>query len=375
MRNKANRQQQRKAALLAHAQAHARGGQHKAPPANAASCPGQLSSERASLSAVQASAAMVAPQQQQQQQQMPVLVLNPLPAVETPRPPSLSPALPQTHYTQQQQQQVVLVQAGHSTSSSAAPGGSAPAALPAVSSMGVPVVLAGGMQGTVMLQAQQVPQPQPVLQYTMPGGTPQVLQCTVPGSNQPTYWVQVPDPNAVNIGSVSAAMGAGQVVQLELPAATGGMIAPGSSNMLPAQPGYSYTVLDSGYVLQQQQQQQAQPAQSVILQQQPQPAQGVILQQQQQQQPQPAQGMMVHPMQGFQGLSAPPSAGGLVQVGALDSTAPGMVFAGGPVAVQANELQQQQQQPNSSDSWQCMYAASTHGANSMLLDLQGMRLG
>jgi hypothetical protein len=129
-------------------------------------------------------------------------------------------------------------------------------------------------------------------------------------------------------------------------------------------------VLDGGFVLQQQ---QPQSAQSVILQQQPQPAQGVILQQQQQPQPQPAQGMMVHPMQGFQGLSALPSAGGLVQVGVLDSTAPGMVFAGGPVAVQATELQQQQ--PNSSDSWQCMYAASTHGANSMLLDLQGMRLG
>ena len=353
MLNKANRQQQRKAALLAHAQAQARSGQHKPSPAKAASCPGQLSSEKTSTSAVQGSAAMVVPQQQQQQ--MPVLVLNPLPAAETPRAPGLNPALPQTHYTQQQQaqQQVVLVQAGQGSSSSAASGGYATVTLP-VSSMGVPGVSAGGMQGTVMLQAQQAPQPQPVLQYTMPGSTPQVLQCTMPGSNQPTYWVQVPDPNAVNIGSVSAPMGAGQVVQLELPAATSGMIVPGSSNLLPAQPGYSYTVLDGGFVLQQQQ---------------PQSAQSVILQQQ----PQPAQGMMVHPMQGFQGLSAPPSAGGLVQVGVLDSTAPGMVFAGGPVAVQATELQQQQ--PNSSDSWQCMYAASTHGANSMLLDLQGMRLG
>jgi hypothetical protein len=368
MLNKANRQQQRKAALLAHAQAQARSGQHKPSPAKAASCPGQLSSEKTSTSAVQGSAAMVVPQQQQQ---MPVLVLNPLPAAETPRALGLNPALPQTHYTQQQQaqQQVVLVQAGQGSSSSAASGGYATVTLP-VSSMGVPGVSAGGMQGTVMLQAQQAPQPQPVLQYTMPGSTPQVLQCTMPGSNQPTYWVQVPDPNAVNIGSVSAPMGAGQVVQLELPAATGGMIVPGSSNLLPAQPGYSYTVLDGGFVLQQQ---QPQSAQSVILQQQPQPAQGVILQQQQQPQPQPAQGMMVHPMQGFQGLSALPSAGGLVQVGVLDSTAPGMVFAGGPVAVQATELQQQQ--PNSSDSWQCMYAASTHGANSMLLDLQGMRLG
>jgi hypothetical protein len=304
------------------------------------------------------------------QQQLPLLVLNPLAAGETPH-AVLSPALPQTHYTTQPQpqQQVVLLQAGQGASSSAASGGYATVTLP-VSSMGLPgvsagcmqgaaggmQVSAGGMQGTVVLQAQQAPQPQPVLPYTMPGSTQQVLQCTMPGSNQPTYWVQVPDPNAVN--SVSAPMGAqhaGQVVQFELPAATGGLIAPGSSTLPHAQ-GYSYTVIDGGYGLQQQQVQ---------------PAQNVVLQQQQQQQ---AQGVMVHSMQGFQGLSAPPSAGGLVQVGVLDSTAMGMAFAGDPDAMQVNAAQPQQQ-PSSSDSWQCVYAASTHGAtNSMLLDLQGMRL-
>jgi hypothetical protein len=313
---------------------------------------------------------MASPPQAPQQ----VLVVNPLPARGTPRTPVFSPTVHPAQYVQQQQllqqpqQQVVVLQTGQGTSSSAAPGGYATITLP-VQNAGVPVVSAGGAQGAVQLQAQQAPQPQPqqVVQYSIPStnqqamqysipstnqqvvqySTPstnqqvvqynvpstnqhvvqysvsstnqQVIQCNMPGSNQPTYWVQVPDPAAVN--SASAPMAGGQVVQIELPAAT---ITPGNSS-LPAQT----FALDGGYVLQQ----QAQTAQGVA---------------------------------SLQALSAPPPAG-MVQVGVLDSAISGLVSAGGPL-VMTNELQQQ---PSSGGSWQCMYPQSTH---SMLMDLQNMHL-
>jgi hypothetical protein len=276
------------------------------------------------------------PQQPPHPQQ--VIVVNALPACDTPKTPSFSPAVQHAHYTQQQPQQVVVLQTGQGACSSAAPGGYATITLP-VSSAGLPVVSAGGVQGAVVVQAQQVPQPQQVVQYsmpssnqqvlqgTMPGSNQPVLQCNMPGSNQPTYWVQVPDPAMVNsatvVNSASAPMAAGQMVQIELPAAT---IAPGNSS-LPAQT----IVLDGGYVLQQQ---QAQAAQGMV---------------------------------SLQALSAPPPAG-MVQVGVLDSTIPGLMSAGGPLAM-TNGLQQQS---SSGGSWQCMYPPSTH---SMLVDLQNMGFG
>jgi hypothetical protein len=88
---------------------------------------------------------------------------------------------------------------------------------------------------------------------------------------------------------------------------------------------------------------------------------GYVLQQQQQQ-AQAAQGMV-----SLQALSAPPPAG-MVQVGVLDSTIPGLMSAGGPLAM-TNGLQQQS---SSGGSWQCMYPPSTH---SMLMDLQNMGFG
>ena len=314
-----------------------------------------------------ASPPQASPQAPQPQQ---VLVVNSLPACGTPRTPVSSPAVHPAQYVQQPQQQVVVLQTGQGASSSAAPGGYATITLP-VQNAGLPVVSAGGVQGAVVVQAQQPPQPQPqqvvqysipstnqqamqysipstnqqvvqystpstnqqvvqynvpstnqhVVQYSVPSTNQQVIQCNMPGSNQPTYWVQVPDPTAVN--SASAPMAGGQVVQIELPATT---IAPGSSS-LPAQT----FVLDGGYVLQQQQQAQA------------------------------AQGMV-----SLQALSAP-SPAGMVQVGVLDSAIPGLMSTGGPL-VMTNELQQQ---PSSGGSWQCMYPASTH---SMLMDLQNMHL-
>lgn len=271
-------------------------------------------------------------QQPPQPQPQQVFVVNALPACDTPKTPSFSPAMQHAYYTQQQpqqQQQVVVLQTGQGMSSTAAPGGYATITLP-VSSAGLPVS-AGGIQGAVVVQAQQAPQPQPqpVVQYTMPSSTQQVLQCNMPGSNQPTYWVQVPDPSKVNsttvVNSASAPMAGGQLVQIELPAAN---IAPGSSS-IPAQT----FVLDGGYVLQQQQQ-QAHAAQGMV---------------------------------SLQALSAPPPAG-MVQVGVLDSAIPGLMSAGGPLAM-SNGLQQHS---SSGGSWQCMYPPGTH---SMLMDLQNMGFG
>jgi hypothetical protein len=305
-------------------------------------------------------------------------------------------------YTPPQQQQLVILQTGQPGSSNgyatvmpAAQGQAGPQMLQ------VPVLAAGSMQGTYavpspQVQAVQVQQP---VQHVQPVQPQPVLQYTPPGSSQPTYWVQVQDPNAVN---TSPHMAGGQVMQLEQPATV--IAAPGNTlptqtyvtrdgymqqphQQQPAQGMFMQQVVQQqqpapGMFMQQPPPQQQQPAQGMFMQQVPlqqQPAQGMFMQQMPLQQ-QPSQGMFVQQvppqqhasqgmfMQSIEQLQVP-NPPGLQDVSTLGGTAAGVMGAGGPLqAVQ--EVPQQQ----SSGSWQYMYAASSQAANGVLDDLHSMRL-
>jgi hypothetical protein len=185
---------------------------------------------------------------------------------------------------QQPQQQVVLLQIGQGISSSGVPGGYDTITLP-VSNTGQLGVLASGVHGTVVVRAQQVSQPQQLMQYSMPGRNQQVLECNLSGNNKSTHWVTFPDPTLESSASTCVPQQAvEQMYQNELAAAN---IALGSSSL---------------------------PTQAFVLG--PSVSNRYTLQQQQQQHQQPGQGFM-----SLQALNALPPAGS-VQVGALDSAPP-----------------------------------------------------